>query len=188
MMPLFTKFRVFGLLLLVVIGITVVSCWRIGFAGGKRIERIVLISMDTTRADYLSCYGYRHKTTPNIDDLAKEGILFENVISPIPLTLPAHSSMFTGTIPPYHGVHDNTYYKLASSNITLSEILKEVGFTTSAFISSFVLDSQFGLNQGFDTYNDDLEDLHIADTKYNDDADYKEEAGRKEASSYSSSR
>lgn len=162
MKPLFTKFRVFALLLLLVIGITAVSCWRRTSAVGKKIERIVLISIDTCRADYLSCYGYPRKTTPNIDDLAKEGILFENVISPVPLTLPGHASMLTGTIPPYHGVHNNTDYKLASSNVTLAERLKEAGYTTSAFISAFVLDSQFGLNQGFDTYNDDFEDRHMA--------------------------
>ena len=75
----------------------------------NEIRHVLLISIDTCRADYLSCYGYPRETTPNIDELANEGILFENVISPIPLTLPAHSSMLTGTIPPYHGVHDNTY-------------------------------------------------------------------------------
>ena len=75
----------------------------------NRIRHILLISIDTCRADYLSCYGYLRNTTSNIDQIATEGIRFENVISPVPLTLPAHSSMITGTIPPYHGVHDNTY-------------------------------------------------------------------------------
>ena len=118
------------------------------------IRHIVLISIDTCRADYLSCYGYPDKTQPYIDRLAGQGILFENVISPIPITLPAHSSMLTGTIPTYHGVHDNTDYKLGGSNVTLAEILKEAGFSTAAFISAFVLDSMFGLDQGFDTYHD----------------------------------
>lgn len=130
MKPLFTKFHLFALLLLLIIGITAVSCWRRGSAVGKRIERIVLISMDTTRADYLSCYGYRRKTTPNIDELAKEGMLFENVISPVPMTLPAHSSMLTGTVPVYHGVHDNLYYEFGKSNVTIAEILKDKGFST----------------------------------------------------------
>ena len=154
---MFTKYRVFGLLLLVVIGITAVSCWRRGPAEGMKIERIVLISIDTCRADYLSCYGYQRKTTPNIDKLAEEGVLFENVISPVPLTLPAHSSMLTGTIPPWHGVHENHDYHLGESNTTLAEILKERGFTTGAIVSAFVLDSQFGLDQGFETYNDQFE-------------------------------
>ncbi|MCJ7693509.1 MAG: sulfatase-like hydrolase/transferase [Sedimentisphaerales bacterium] len=120
----------------------------------KNIQNVVLISIDTCRADYLSCYGYPHKTTPNIDAIADTGIVFENVISPVPLTLPAHASMLTGTIPPYHGVHDNFNYWLGSSNITLAETLKDNGFTTAAIISAFVMDSQFGLNQGFDTYQD----------------------------------
>ena len=161
MKPLITKFCVFGLLLLLVIGITAISYWRRGSVAGKKIERIVLISIDTCRADYLSCYGYRRKTTPNIDKLAEEGVLFENVISPVPLTLPAHSSMLTGTIPPYHGVHENHDYQLSESNTTLAEILKDQGFTTGAIISAFVLDSQFGLDQGFETYNDQFEEEYM---------------------------
>lgn len=73
-------------------------------AGAPTIRHVVLISIDTCRADFISCYGYGMKTTPNIDALADEGVLFENAISPIPFTLPAHCSMLTGTIPPYHGV------------------------------------------------------------------------------------
>lgn len=124
-----------------------------------KIKNVLLISIDTCRADHLGCYGYDKKTTPNIDAVAKKGFLFENVISPIPLTLGAHSSMLTGTIPPYHGIHDNLDYSLTESNLTLAEILKEKGFKTGAVISTFVLDSQFGISQGFDYYNDDFEKL-----------------------------
>ena len=124
----------------------------------QRIRHVILISIDTCRADYLSCYGCPVETTPNIDAIAAEGILFENVIAPVPITLPSHSSMLTGTIPPYHGVHDNYEYKLNQSNITLAEILRENDFSTGAIIGAFVLDSQFGLNQGFDTYNDCFEE------------------------------
>ena len=120
----------------------------------KNIQNVVLISIDTCRADYLSCYGYPRKTTPNIDAIADNSIIFENVISPVPLTLPAHASMLTGTIPPYHGIHDNFNYWLGDSNITLAETLKDNGFTTAAIISAFVMDSQFGLNQGFDIFYD----------------------------------
>ncbi len=126
-------------------------------AFSREVKNVILISIDTCRADYLSCYGYHRKTTPNIDAVANEGILFENVITPAPVTLPAHSSMMTGTIPPNHKVLDNMNYSLGKSNITLAEILKDNGFTTGAFISSFVLDSQFGLDQGFDTYGDVIE-------------------------------
>ena len=120
------------------------------------VRHVILISIDTCRADYLSCYGYPRPTTPNIDQFAREGILFKNVISPIPVTLPAHSSMLTGTIPPYHGVHNNINYKLAESNLTLPEILKPHGFNTAAIVSAYVLDSQFGLSQGFDYYHDEF--------------------------------
>ena len=126
-------------------------------AGPSEIHNVLLISIDTCRADYLSCYGYPLETTPNIDAIADESMLFENAISPIPLTLPAHCSMLTGTIPPHHGIHDNLNYSLDQSNVTLAEILSERGYTTAAFISAFVLESQFGLDQGFDVYDDHFE-------------------------------
>ncbi len=122
----------------------------------QNIRNVVLISIDTLRADHLSCYGYSKKTSPYIDAIAEEGILFNHAIAPVPLTLPSHSSMLTGTTPPHHKVRDNNNYKLAGSNITLAEILKENGFATGAFIGAFVLSSQFGIAQGFDTYNEDL--------------------------------
>ncbi len=118
---------------------------------------VLLISIDTCRADHLSCYGYHRKTTPNIDAIAGEGVLFANVITPVTNTLPAHCSMLTGTNPPYHGVHDNYNYQLPDSNVTLAETLRNQGYVTGGFVSSFVLDSQFGLDQGFDTYDDDVD-------------------------------
>ncbi|MHC5094576.1 MAG: sulfatase-like hydrolase/transferase, partial [Planctomycetota bacterium] len=124
-----------------------------------KIRHIVLISMDTTRADYLSCYGYQHKTTPNIDAVAAEAVRFEQAIAPIPLTLPSHSTMLTGTIPPYHGIHDNLNYMLADSNLTLAEMLKASGYTTGGIISSYVLEDGFGLGQGFDTYDDEFDEI-----------------------------
>ena len=122
----------------------------------KEIRNVVLISIDTCRADHLSCYGYSRKTTANIDAVAAKGILFNHVVASAPFTLPSHSSMLTGTVPPYHGVHGNIGYQLDESNVTLAEILKQNGYATGAVISSFVLDAQFGLDQGFDYYNDDF--------------------------------
>lgn len=156
------KTRIFiVLLLLVIVGIAVWFFCSDVLLGGK-IRNVLLISIDTCRADYLSCYGYPCRITPNIDAVAKESILFENVVVPVPLTLPSHSSMLTGTTPPYHGIHSNLGYRLGDSNVTLAEILKGNGFVTGAVISCFVLDSQFGLNQGFDTYNDKFEEEHYA--------------------------
>jgi len=121
------------------------------------IRNVVLISIDTCRADHLGCYGKRNAATPNIDQLAAEGTLFEHATSPVPLTLPAHCSLLTGTYPPYHGVHDNTNGLLNPLNQTLAETLKEQGYTTAAFVSSFVLAESFGLDQGFDRYDCDCD-------------------------------
>jgi arylsulfatase A-like enzyme len=125
-------------------------------ASPKEVRHIVLISIDTCRADHLSCYGYRRETTPNIDAVASEAVLFNHALTPVALTLPAHASMLTGTIPPYHGVHNNMGYRLGESNVTISESLRREGYRTGAIISSFVLDGQFGLDQGFDSYNDEF--------------------------------
>ena len=146
-------------LLVLVLAIAGATVWFLRPAGTSPmpIRNVVIISIDTCRADYLGCYNPDRPLTPNIDKVAREGILFENVISPVPLTLPAHSSMMTGTIPPTHGVMGNGDYRLTPPNLTLAEILGANGFTTGAFVSTFVLDSQFGLDQGFDTYDDAFE-------------------------------
>ncbi len=133
---------------IVIAGVWLVLRWR------QPARNVILISIDTCRADRLSCYDFIRRTTPNIDAIAKESILFKNALSPIPLTLPAHSSMLTGTYPPYHQVHDNLNYQLGESNVTIAEILRAHGYTTGAVISTFVLDRRFGTAQGFDSYND----------------------------------
>jgi len=145
------------LILILAIAMSVVGLFYISKTASQKIRNVILISIDTCRADYLSCYGYQLQTSVNIDNLAQNGVLFENVYTPVPFTLPAHCSMLTGTVPAYHGVLDNLGYKLSEDNITLAETLGDNGFTTAAFIGSFILDSQFGLAQGFDSYEDDFE-------------------------------
>ncbi|UCC22428.1 MAG: sulfatase-like hydrolase/transferase [Planctomycetota bacterium] len=152
-----------SLALLLVVAVGGWLLLRSGFVPGD-VRSIVLVSIDTCRADYLGCYGFRRDTTPNIDAVAARSVLFENVISSVPLTLPAHGSMLTGTIPPYHGMHDNLGYRLGDYNVTIAEILKDYGFVTGAIISAFVLDSQFGVNQGFDSFNDRFERPYMAGT------------------------
>ena len=125
---------------------------------GKRFN-VLLITLDTTRADRLSCYGYKGIRTPNIDALASKGILYEKCITPTPLTLPAHASLFTGTYPLLHGVRDNAAFIVPQDLTMLAEVFKQKGYKTGAFVSSFVLDSKWGINQGFDHYLDDF-DLH----------------------------
>jgi len=117
---------------------------------------LLLITLDTTRADRLGCYGDRLARTPALDALAAEGILFENCYSPVPVTLPAHCSLFTGRWPIAHGVRNNGSYKLGEGETTLAEKLKAAGYDTAAVIASYVLKSKFGLAQGFDWYDDRL--------------------------------
>jgi len=115
------------LLIVLVLLAVIASIWfffhsNLGF-GAKSARHIILISIDTLRADRLGCYGYPNKTSPNLDALANESVLFETVVAPVPLTLPSHSSMLTGTIPAYHGVRANADHRLDKSNQTLAEIL-----------------------------------------------------------------
>jgi len=119
-----------------------------------RPRNVLLISIDTCRADYLGCYGHAGGITPNIDAVAGEAVVFDNAYSPVPLTLPAHASLFTGKLPPAHGVRANIDDRLAASEVTLSEVLREHGLVTGAVVSTLILGSQFGLDQGFDTYED----------------------------------
>ena len=118
------------------------------------IRHVVLISLDTCRADTLSCYGYAQSTTPHIDALAGQGYLFSHAMTPIPLTLPAHASMLTGTIPPHHGKHENKDVYFDPSHVTLATQLKAKGFRAGAFVGAQVLNGRFGLDRGFDTYDD----------------------------------
>src|SRR5437867_1078941 len=115
---------------------------------------LVVVTLDTTRADRLGCYGFRGIETPNIDGLARDGVLFEHATATVPLTFPSHSSIFTGLIPPHHGVRDNGGYFLDDAKVTLAERLHDAGYATGAFIGAWVLESKWGLAQGFDEYSD----------------------------------
>ena len=118
---------------------------------------ILLITIDTIRPDRLSCYGYNKKTTPNIDTLAEEGIIFKNAYSQVPLTLPSHTSILTGLLPNHHGVRNNGDYVFDKTVPTLASLLKKNDYVTAAFVSSYVLNNKFGLDYGFDYYNDEVE-------------------------------
>jgi arylsulfatase A-like enzyme/Tfp pilus assembly protein PilF len=118
---------------------------------------LLLITLDTTRADRIHAYGFDGVDTPNLDRLAREGVLFEQAVSPAPLTLPAHSSIFTGMFPPAHGVRDNGGFFLDDRQTTLAERLQSRGFTTGGFVGAYVLDHKWGVAQGFQTYVDDFD-------------------------------
>jgi arylsulfatase A-like enzyme/Flp pilus assembly protein TadD len=118
---------------------------------------VILFTLDTLRADFVGAYGNGKAETPNIDRIAKEGVLFENCIAQTPLTLPSHTSILSGTYPLYHQVRDNGGFLVPESLEFISEVLQKQGFTTAAFIASYVLHSKWGFNQGFNKYSDDFD-------------------------------
>lgn len=124
---------------------------------------VLLITLDTTRADRFSSYGYPEPTTPNLDALASEGSLFESAFSTAPITLPSHTSIMTGTYPMFHGTRDNSTYVVREDVTTMAEVLAEKGYDTGAVVGAFVLDSQFNLDQGFAQYDDDLDEMWSKD-------------------------
>jgi len=119
-------------------------------------KNILLITIDTLRADHLSCYGYKKMKTKNIDDIADKGILFTKAFCQVPLTLPSHVSIMTGLFPNHHGVRNNGTYIFDKKSDTLAKVLKSQGYKTAAFISAYVLDRRFGLDYGFDLYDDEV--------------------------------
>jgi arylsulfatase A-like enzyme/Tfp pilus assembly protein PilF len=137
-----------------------------GGATERPALNVVLITVDTLRPDHLGCYGDASIQTPNIDRLARGGIRFAQAYTPVPITLPAHAALLTGEFPLATGMHDFSGNRLPPSAVTLAKILHDQGYTTAAFLGAPVLDSRFGLNQGFDTYFDhfefkDLEEVHL---------------------------
>jgi arylsulfatase A-like enzyme/Tfp pilus assembly protein PilF len=125
---------------------------------------VILVTIDTLRADHVGSYGYAAAETPNIDALARAGARFTHAYTPVPITLPAHTSLLTGMFPMATGIHDFSGNKLPANIPTLARILREQGYTTAAFIGSAVLDSRFGLNQGFDTYFDHFDFSRLLET------------------------
>ncbi len=135
---------------------------------------VLFISIDTCRPDHLGCYGYERIETPAIDALAAGGARFARAVSSIPLTLPSHSTFMTGLFPYRHRVRNNGTYRLGERINTLAETMKANGYATAAIVGAFPLDSRFGLDQGFDLYDDrfppkDLEDLYDVSERTADD-------------------
>ncbi|HJO03568.1 MAG TPA: sulfatase-like hydrolase/transferase [Acidobacteriota bacterium] len=124
---------------------------------GDRKLNVLLVTLDTTRADRLGVYGFDEVDTPAVDALADGGVTFMRAYASTPLTLPSHASLLTGTHPPYHGVRDNGVHVAPEELQTLAESFQEAGYRTGAFVGAFVLDSRWGLAQGFDRYFDDFE-------------------------------
>jgi arylsulfatase A-like enzyme len=127
---------------------------------------LILITLDTVRADHLSCYGYEYNTSPFIDSIAQQGVLFLNAYAQIPLTLPSHTAILTSTYPKNNGVRLNGSCYARDELITIAELLKHKNYSTFAIIGGFPLDSRFGLSQGFDVYDDRLEGEPEKEAKY----------------------
>lgn len=125
-----------------------------GARADLRGANVLLVTIDTLRADRLGSYGSRAGLTPTLDALAAQGARFDRAWSHAPVTLPAHASILTGRLPPHHGVRNNGSFRLGPEPRTLAEHLKQAGYRTGAFVGAFVLDTRFGLNRGFDEYDD----------------------------------
>ena len=124
---------------------------------------VVIVSIDTLRADHLPAYGYRQVETPALDALARDSIVFENALSHVPLTLPSHVSLFTGLLPFQHGVRDNVGYRLEKTRSTLASFLRERGYATGGAVSSIVLARATGVSEGFDLYDDSIESRDVSE-------------------------
>ncbi|HET7434767.1 MAG TPA: sulfatase-like hydrolase/transferase [Thermoanaerobaculia bacterium] len=143
------------LLFVLVLALLAVSCRRERKQETFENPPVILISIDTLRADHLPLYGYSKVETPNIDALRRDGVLFENAYSHCPMTLPSHVSMLSGLLPTEHEVRNNLGYRFdATKHITLPQLLKQRGYATGAAVSSYVLRGETGLRDAFDFYDD----------------------------------
>jgi arylsulfatase A-like enzyme len=127
---------------------------------------VVLVTLDTTRADRIGAYGYAKARTDTIDALAARGTRFNNAYSPMPLTIPAHATMMTGLLPFHHNIRANGDNVLAPSFLTLAEHLHEAGYSTAASVAAFVTTRQWGFSQGFDAYYDSMPEGEDADKNF----------------------
>src|SRR5213593_426329 len=132
-------------------------------SGACRGCNVLLITIDTLRADRVGAYGGPAGLTPSLDRVASEGLQLTRAYSAAPLTLPSHASILTATSPPVHGLRTNGLFRLGPSIPTLATVLKGAGYRTGAFVGSFVLDARFGLNRGFDEYDDRYGEKHAGD-------------------------
>jgi arylsulfatase A-like enzyme/Flp pilus assembly protein TadD len=134
-----------------------VPCVAAGCGGGEaRDPNLVLVTLDTVRADHLGCYGDAAAVTPALDRLAAAGVRFAEASSAVPLTLPSHATLLSGLLPTRHGLRNNGAGALSGKTPTLATLLAGKGYRTGAFVGAFVLDRRFGLNQGFEVYDDEI--------------------------------
>jgi len=147
-------------LILVLFGTMFISPSLYSLKKEETKHNILLITIDTLRADRLSCYGSKYPKTPNIDKLAERGMLFSKAFANTSTTLPSHANILLGTTPNHHGVHENLNFIVSEELLTLAEHLRNNGYATGAFVGAYPLDSRFGLSQGFDIYDDKYSRIH----------------------------
>lgn len=131
----------------------------------ERLPNILLVTIDTLRADHVGCYGYERSTTPYIDSLAEKGTVFKNAISNIPWTTPSHFCFLTGAYAARHGSRDNLVNRRpikGKVTVSLAEVLGSIGYDTGAFVSGYPLLQRSGLDAGFDHYDDNMQDRLVA--------------------------
>lgn len=142
----------------VAVAAVTVAALAVGCGDPGPVERagapVVWISIDTTRADRLPAYGHDGISTPAIDRIARDGVRFDRAYAPVPLTLPSHATMFTGLLPPEHGVRDNRGFRLDDGPRTLATVLADAGYATAGFVSSAVLRGSTGIGRGFEVWDD----------------------------------
>ncbi len=131
----------------------IAGLWLLACAEPEVPPSLLLVTLDTTRADRIGAYGREDAQTPTLDRLAREGVLFESAVAPTPITLPSHASILTGVAPPAHGVRDNGLFSLRPEAELVSEVLRANGWRTGAFLGSAVLHPTHGLDQGFEVYS-----------------------------------
>ena len=133
-------------------------------SGACRGCNVLLITVDTLRLDRVGAFGSTRGLTPTLDRLASEGVRVTRAYSAAPLTLPSHASILTAVSPPVHGLRANGLFRLGPNLPTLATVLQQAGYRTGAFVGSFVLDARFGLNRGFDIYDDRYGEKAAGDT------------------------
>jgi arylsulfatase A-like enzyme len=148
--------RLAGTLLALLLGLGAGGCRRKA-TGGARGYNLLVITLDTTRADRIGAYGYARALTPNIDELCRQGARAADAYTSVPLTLPSHTTIFTGRYPIGHGVRNNGTYRLGPGLPTLAETLRGAGYRTYAVVAAYTLMAKFGLARGFDQYDDSLD-------------------------------
>jgi len=149
-----------SLLMLFYLGMMFASPSRCYLTKEETKQNFLLITIDTLRADRLSCYGSKYPKTPNIDYLREKGVLFSRAFANTSTTLPSHANILLGITPVHHGVHENLNFIVSKDLLTLAEHLKNHGYSTGAFVGAYALDSRFGLSQGFDIYDDEYSRIH----------------------------